>query len=255
MKKYYALEQENREADITIYGDITSWPWMESDVSAYWLSKQIDELDVDTINVYINSYGGEVAEGWAIYNALRRHKAQVHTFADGFVCSIASVIFMAGEKRTMSNLSALMIHNPWTRASGNADDLRKEAENLDTFGELSAKAYLEYVDISEDELAQMLEAESWITPEAAVSMGFATNIADETKSGKVSQSAKESVFAWVAHPMPVAKLETMEVDVDADKICEKICAMLEKKVKEKQEAEKKEEPNPKPDFLKFLSAI
>ena len=63
MKKYYDLEQENREASITIYGDITSWPWLESDVSAYRLSNQIDGLDVDTINVYLNSYGGEVAEG------------------------------------------------------------------------------------------------------------------------------------------------------------------------------------------------
>ena len=98
MKKYYSMDlnQDSREASVQIYGDITSWPWMESDVSAYLLSKQIAALDVDTIHVYLNSYGGEVAEGWAIYNALRRHPAQIHTYADGFVCSIASVIFMAG---------------------------------------------------------------------------------------------------------------------------------------------------------------
>lgn len=198
MKKYYSLEQDNREATVQIYGDITSWPWMESDISSYLLSKQIAALDVDTIHVYLNSYGGEVAEGWAIYNALRRHPAQIHTYADGFVCSIASVIFMAGNRRTMSDVSALMIHNPWTSTSGNAADLRKEAEDLETLGELSAKAYLRYVSLSEEELQDMLDKETWITPEDAVQMGFATDISKPEESGGVSQSVRRQVFDKLA---------------------------------------------------------
>ena len=125
MKKFYQLTQTEREAELHIYGDITSWPWLESDVDAYSLSKELAELDVDKINVYINSYGGEVAEGLAIYNSLKRHKAKIVTVCDGFACSVASVIFMAGDERVMNESSLLMIHNAWTWASGNADELRK----------------------------------------------------------------------------------------------------------------------------------
>ena len=110
-KKYYSLVQENNEATINIYGDITSWEWYPGDVSSYTLSKHLETIEADTINVYINSYGGEVAEGLAIYNSLKRHKAKVKTYCDGFACSIASVIFMAGDERIMSTASLLMIHN------------------------------------------------------------------------------------------------------------------------------------------------
>ena len=147
-KKYYQLAQTEQTADLTIYGDITSWRWMESDVSAYSLSQELDALDVDTINVYINSYGGEVAEGLAIYNALRRHKAKIRTVCDGFACSAASVIFMAGDERIMNAASLLMIHNAWSYASGNAEALRKQAEDLDTITQGSINAYMAHVNIS-----------------------------------------------------------------------------------------------------------
>ncbi len=251
MKKYYDLEQENREASITIYGDITSWPWLESDVSAYRLSNQIDGLDVDTINVYLNSYGGEVAEGWAIYNALRRHKAQVVTHADGFVCSIASVIFMAGDQRIMEEVSALMIHNPWSRASGNAEELRREAENLDTFADLSAKAYLKYVSISEEVLKEMLAKETWITPEEAVKMGFATEINQNQERETASQSVRKEIFEHLICP---EKPHVAPESLDPDKLCDKIAAALIEKAKKA--AKKEDGPlDRKPDFLKFFSAL
>ena len=103
IKKYYSLvvKEKEKEADIHIYGDIVSWEWFDSDVSSYTLAKEIEGLpeDIEKINVFINSYGGEVAEGLAIYNNLRRHKAKVKTYCDGFACSIASVVFMAGDER------------------------------------------------------------------------------------------------------------------------------------------------------------
>ena len=97
--KYYSLATNGKEADVYIFGDITSWEWFDNDVSSYTLSKELQELDkdIETINVHINSYGGEVAEGLAIHNLLKNHKAKVRTYCDGFACSIASVIFMAGD--------------------------------------------------------------------------------------------------------------------------------------------------------------
>lgn len=189
-KKYYNLETEGTKAALYIYGDITSWPWLESDVSSYNLSKQLEQLgDVDEIDVYINSYGGEVAEGLAIYSALKRHKAKVTTWCDGFACSIASVIFMAGDTRIMSNASLLMIHNAWTRASGNANELRKQADDLDTITQASINAYMEKVNISEDELKELLDEEKWLSPQEALGKGFATMISGVDTSSKPSQSA------------------------------------------------------------------
>lgn len=193
-RRYFSLVRSGTTAEIDIYGDITSWPWLESDVSAYNLSQQLAQLDdVTEIHVNINSYGGEVAEGLAIYNALMRHPARVTTRCDGFACSIASVIFMAGDERVMNQASLLMIHNAWTYASGDANELRKQADDLDTITGASKAAYMGRVSITEDELAAMMDEETFITPEDAVSMGFATAIEGEEPEN-VSQSARRAVF-------------------------------------------------------------
>ena len=194
MKKYYSLATENNEASINIYGDITSWEWRESDVSSYTLSKEIEGLDVDTINVYINSYGGEVAEGLAIYNALKRHKAKIKTFCDGFAASIASVIFMAGDERIMSNASLLFIHNAWTIAEGNANDFRKQAEDLDKITQASINAYMNHVNITKEKLKEMLDNETWISPQDALEMGFATAIVNDNTSKNPNQSIKKKLM-------------------------------------------------------------
>lgn len=197
-RRYFSLVRSGSTAELDIYGDITSWPWLESDVSAYNLSQQLAQLDdVTEINVNINSYGGEVAEGLAIYNALMRHPARVTTRCDGFACSIASVIFMAGDERVMNQASLLMIHNAWTYASGDANELRKQADDLDTITGASKAAYMGRVSITEDELAAMMDEETFITPEDAVSMGFATAIEGEEPEN-VSQSARRAVFMRLA---------------------------------------------------------
>lgn len=196
-KKYFSLVQEENEANINIYGEITSWDWRESDISSFTLSKQLESLDVNKINLYINSYGGEVAEGLAIYNALKRHKAKVTTYCDGFAASISSVIFMAGDERVMSNASLLMIHNAWAYTAGNANELRKQAADLDVITQASVNAYLSEVNINEEKLKEMLDNETWISPQDALEMGFATSIVNEKKTGKVSQSVKKSLMKMI----------------------------------------------------------
>lgn len=189
-RKFYALAKAENEATLNIYGDITSIKWFENDVSADSLVKQLDELtDVEKINVYINSYGGEVAEGLAIYNALRRHKAKIVTHCEGFACSIASVIFMAGDERIMSDSSLLMIHNAWTYASGNAEELRKQADDLEKITSASVTAYKAHSNLSEEEIKALMNAESWILPSEALEYGFATAII-ETETAAASQNAK-----------------------------------------------------------------
>jgi len=212
-RNYYSLAISETTADLEIYGDITSWPWLESDVSAYILSQKLHGLDVDTINVNINSYGGEVAEGLAIYNALKRHKAKVVTRCDGFACSIASVIFMAGDERVMNDASLLMIHNAWTRATGNAAELRKAAEDIDTITQASKNAYLAHINLTEEELSAYMDEEKWITPQEALEWGFATAI-ETFEADTVSQNARKAVFERWAGKVP-AEAKAPETGDDA----------------------------------------
>jgi ATP-dependent Clp protease, protease subunit len=209
-KKYYALTQSEREADIYIFGDITSWEWLESDISSYTLAKEIAGLDVDYINVHINSYGGEVAEGLAIFNMLRNHKAKIKTICDGFACSIASVIFMAGDERVMNSASLIMIHNAWTYAVGNSAQLRKEADDLDVISQGAIAAYMSRISISEDDLKALLDAESWILPADALEMGFATSIIGAENNMKAAANARKAMYEIVkqrrqTNPTPAEK--------------------------------------------------
>ena len=174
-RQFYSMEKVGEEATLNIYGDIASFSWFGDSVQAKSLVEQLDEMaDVSKINVFINSYGGEVAEGLAIYNALRRHKAKVVTHCEGFACSIASVIFMAGDERVMSDSSLLMIHNAWTFAEGNADALRKQADDLDKITEASVTAYKTHSTLSKKEIKKLMDEETWITPSEALEYGFAT---------------------------------------------------------------------------------
>lgn len=240
MPKYYALESSGSEADLYIFGDITSFPWMEKDKDAYGIVKELQELAVDHVNVHINSYGGAVAEGLAIYNVLKNSSAKVTTYCDGFACSAASVIFMAGDERIMNSASLLMIHNAWSRASGNADDFRKQAEDLDKITQASINAYMSRVKITEDELKEKMDKETWLTAQEALSDGFATQIMEEDDSG-VSQSSfaviREKLLADSAGIAPAQVLETKAIITDeiAEKIAGKITEALQKKEKEKQE--------------------
>lgn len=200
--RYYNLVSNGDVADINIYGDITSLPWFDSDTSSHSLKSDIEALgDISQINVYINSYGGEVAEALAIYNTLKNHPARIVTVCDGFACSAASVIFMAGDERLMNEASLLLIHNAWTRATGNAEEMRKAADDLDIITNQSKTIYKTCINISDDELDAMMDKEKWIQPGEAVDWGFATGIkgsADDPANGP-SQSVRDRVISIVAN--------------------------------------------------------
>ena len=186
MNKPYQLNQETGE--LLIYGDITSLEWLDSDKSSYSLANELKELNGADLTVRINSKGGEVSEGLAMYNLLKSYQGNVTTICDGFACSIASVVFMAGSKRVMSESSLLMIHNPWTYAVGNADEFRKQADDLEKITEPSIKAYL-VSNLSEEEIRQKMKEETWITSQEALDWGFAT----EVRKNGARQSADDQM--------------------------------------------------------------
>ncbi len=210
--KYWNMVQQDRVANVYIYGDITSWPLLESDVTSYGLVQELDALDVDEIRVYINSFGGEVQEGMAICNALIRNKAKVITICDGFACSAASNIFMAGDERMMNESSLLFIHNAWSYASGDAEDLREVAENLETITKAALDWYLPKLNIQAEELQRMLDKETFIAPADAVEMGFATGIIQAEKKA-VNQSARIAVMARMSDKSKTLGTYTMELNM------------------------------------------
>ena len=191
-ERFYQLTNVSEDsATLYIYGDITSIKCFENDVCVYDLAKEIGDLNGKALTVRINSYGGEVAEGLAIYNLLKSYAGEVTTICDGFACSAASVVFMAGAKRIMPRSSLLMIHNAWTWASGDADDLRKAADDLEKITQPSVEIYTSVSNLDADEIKAMMDAETWIDADEALDFGFATEISEES----AMQSLEDGILA------------------------------------------------------------
>lgn len=173
--------------EMYIYGDVESdgYDWwtdevIRSETSANAFREALDaHPDATEIRLYINSYGGSVFEGTAIYNQLRRHPAHKTVYIDGFACSIASVIAMAGDTIVMPRNTMMMIHNMWMGAVGNAQALRKAADDLDTINAAGRAAYLAKAGgkLGEDKLVEMMDAETWLTAEQCIEYGLADEYA------------------------------------------------------------------------------
>jgi ATP-dependent protease ClpP protease subunit/phage major head subunit gpT-like protein len=189
-----ALAAAAASAEIWIYADIGE-SWWEETVSAKTLCKEIAELDVSQITVRINSFGGSVSDGIAIYHALKRHPAQVTTCADGIAASVASVIFQAGDRREIAEGAQVMVHAPWTYAAGNAFDLREAADMLDSWSTGLAQIYATGTGKATDAVAaEWLDGKDhWFTAAEAVAQG----LADEVVAGLPVQACATR-FDWTA---------------------------------------------------------
>lgn len=160
-------------AEILIYDPIGQ-DFFGDGVVAKGFIEDLDALgDVQSITVRINSPGGVVWDGFAIYNALKDHPAEVHVRVDGLAASIASVIAMSGDTVTMGEGAMLMVHNPWSLAMGDANDLRGAADMLDKVKEGLVHAYAWRTGLDRGTVADLMEAETWFTAAEAVAHGFA----------------------------------------------------------------------------------
>ncbi|MBD5145647.1 MAG: Clp protease ClpP [Ruminococcus sp.] len=174
--------------DLYIYTDVESdyWDWwtgeqVESQTSAEHIRKELEAAgDVTQINIYINSLGGSVMEGMSIYNQLRRHKAHKTVYIDGFACSVASVIAMAGDEVVMPSNTMMMIHAPLLCVRGHSADLRKAADELDKISLSTMQAYLQKAGgkLTAEKLAEMYEQETYWSAAECISLGLADRMAD-----------------------------------------------------------------------------
>lgn len=181
-KKFWNFKAlDENTAELILYGEISDISWWGDEVTPKQFKEDLDALgDIDTLNVYINSPGGDVFAGQAIYSMLKRHKATINVYVDGLAASIASLIAMAGDKVIMPANAMMMVHNPWTFAFGNANDFRKLADDMDKIRDSMVVAYESRSALTTDEIIELLDAETWLSAEDCLEYGFCDEI-EETK--------------------------------------------------------------------------
>lgn len=190
-KRMWEIRQQADAPDtlqLYIYGDVEGdgYDWwtgqtIESETSAeHFRNELAAHADAKQIDIYINSYGGSVYEGLAIYNQLKRHTAHKTVCVDGFACSIASLIAMAGDEVIMPRNALMMIHNMWMYAVGNAAELRKAADDLGKMNEAGRTAYLQKAGdkLTAEKLKEMQDAETWLNAAECIEYGLADRYAD-----------------------------------------------------------------------------
>jgi len=175
MRKWFDIKakHKNKTAEINIYGDIGD-SWFGDSVTAKDFVKEIAALDAEEITIRINSYGGSVSDGIAIYNAIKRHPATTTVAIDGVAVSIASLIAMAGDTVEMADNALMMIHAPWASGSGNAIDLREKADVLDRYAQAMSTSYADKTQQSIEAVMQWLTdgKDHWFTADEALGEGL-----------------------------------------------------------------------------------
>lgn len=175
-------------ADLYFYGDIVSdksRKWSTDDKCPMDVVEALEDCkDAENLNIYINSGGGDVFAGNAIYNRLKAHKAHKTVHIDGVAASIASVIAMAGDEIIMPENSYMMIHKAWTVAVGNSDDLRESADRLEQIEQSIVDVYNACTsdDVDESRIKELMAAETWLSASEAAEFFTAVTVSESVKA-------------------------------------------------------------------------
>jgi len=175
---------EPAATDIWIY-DVIGDDWFDSSLTAKELCQTIAAIETDEIVVHLNSPGGSVTDGMAIYNSLITHPAKVTSIVEGWTGSIATVVALAAERVSMFDNVMWMIHNPWTICIGDGNALRDMATELDRVGAFMSRVYMQRCTKTEEQLQTALDAETYLEADQAAEWGFV----DEVIPAKVAVAA------------------------------------------------------------------
>ena len=173
------VKNDDKSAELMLYGDIAESFWGDT-ISAKEVAEYLENLDVDEINVYINSNGGDANAAIAISNALKRHKAKVVINIDGIAASAATLITCAGDIVKMPKNAFFMVHNPWVVAVGGSEEMRRQADTLEKYKNAIIETYLQKVNINKEKLSELMDNESWLNAEEALEYGFIDEIIENT---------------------------------------------------------------------------
>ncbi|MGN7114974.1 head maturation protease, ClpP-related [Lysinibacillus odysseyi] len=178
-RKFETFHNEATNAtEITIYGIIGD-SWWEDSVSASDIDNALKSISGDIV-INLNSPGGDAFDGIAIYNRLKKHNGKVIINVDGWACSAASVLMMAGDEVNIGLGAMVMIHEASSLVWGTKTEMRKEADVLDELEEGIIDIYMTKANISREEIRNMVDAETWFGAQKAIEIGFATSSASST---------------------------------------------------------------------------
>ena len=212
MRWYEIKAKKEGPAEIWIYDEIGYWG-----IGAKEFIIELNAIDNPKIDMHINSPGGEVFDGAAIYNAIKRHPAEVTTYVDGIAASIASVVALAGKKVIMAENAIFMMHNPAGLVIGTADDMRKTADVLDKVRETMIGAYMTKSGKSDSEIKGLLDAETWMNADETKAAGFADEIGDEmdlAACAKFIPSMQKMGFRHIPRDLNAMKRMPSERDLE-----------------------------------------
>ena len=181
-------------ADIAIYDMIGEDPWSGGGWTARRMAGVLRNVAGRDVSVSINSPGGDVFEGIAIYNLLREHKARVDVRVMGLAASAASLIAMAGDQITMGRGAMLMVHNAWGVTVGNRHDMAAAIDVLAPIDDAMADIYAARTGQPKKATAKLMDAETWMSSSQAVDGGFADGVMDDPPASDAT-SARADVAA------------------------------------------------------------
>ncbi|MDA2936825.1 Clp protease ClpP [Acidobacteria bacterium AH-259-A15] len=177
--KFEIRSQSDGEVEILIYDIIGEDFWGEG-VSAKSVVQQLSEITADTIHVRINSPGGDAFDGFAIYNALRRHPAAIETHIDGLAASSAATVALAGDRIKMAENAFLMIHRSWGIVLGDADEMMEMARQLEKLDTSIARIYANRTKKTLQEVLELMKVETWFDSDEALAEGFVDEITEKS---------------------------------------------------------------------------
>ena len=175
--QWYNIQNKASEtADIYIFDEIGMYG-----VTAQDFIGEIKELKNTPINLRINSLGGDVFNGMAIYNVIKKREAKTTVYIEGIAASIATIIALGADEVVMSENSLFMIHNAWGGTMGDAKDMRKSAETLEKISTELTEIYMKKTGLSYDVVSNMMDEKTWLNSEEAYELGFVDTISDAIK--------------------------------------------------------------------------
>jgi len=251
MTKFWNFKNKGERGELWLYGEISDTTWWGDEVTPQTFTEDLKNLgDIKDLDVFIFSPGGDVFAGFAIYNILNRFEGNITVHVDGLAASIATVIAMAGDKIVIPENASFMIHNAWTFAAGNKNDLREMADQLEMIDGQIVDIYATRTGKDKDEIIALMDAETWMTGAEAVENGFADELIENKKiAAKINVSLLDkykfapdvsNLFADVQEEIsePVADIDP-EITIEGEETEPQTSAALDEQRKMFAETKKK----------------
>lgn len=236
MQKNFSIKNlSDGAAEIKIFGEIGEG-WFGDGVTLDSVKTQLEGIKAKKINVLISSLGGDVNHALAIHDILKMSNAEITTEIVGATASSGTIIAMAGKERKMSNNALFLSHNAWMLAVGNADQLRKQADDLDAFNDRIINIYQKVTGKSREQVKALMDEEKWIDAENAKDFGFVTETFEPVKAAACIDF--NAINASKLPKVPeniIQKINAMKESKDEQSLVEKIVNAVKNVLPKKEE--------------------